>query len=52
MHGIYQHCREQHLQRYLNEFTFRYNHQVKLGVNDAERAAIAARDAFGKRLTY
>ena len=31
MIGIYQHCGEQHLQRYLDEFTFRYNNRSKLG---------------------
>ena len=27
MVGIYQHCGEQHLQRYLDEFTFRWNNR-------------------------
>jgi len=52
MKGIYQHCGEQHFQRYINEFQFRYNHRVKLGVGDTERALIALRDIEGKRLTY
>ena len=52
MTGVYHHCGEQHLQRYLNEFAFRYNHRSKLGVEDAERAATAAHGASGKRLTY
>ena len=52
MTGVYQHCSEQHFQRYLNEFAFRYNNRIKLGVDDAHRAAIAVRGAFGKRLTY
>ena len=52
MKGIYQHCGEQHFQRYLNEFAFRYNTRITLGVNDTQRAAIAAQGAFGKRLTY
>ena len=52
MNGIYQHCGEQHFQRYLNEFAFRYNNRIKLGVDDAERAIIALRGAAGKRLTY
>jgi hypothetical protein len=30
MRGVYQHCGEQHLQRYLNEFSFRYNNRVRL----------------------
>ena len=29
MRGVYQHCREKHLHRYLAEFDFRYNHRVR-----------------------
>jgi transposase-like protein len=52
MRGNYQHCKEKHLHRYLAEFDFRYNHRVRLGYNDGDRAAIAVRNADGKRLTY
>lgn len=52
MRGIYQHCGEQHLDRYLTEFAFRYNNRTKLGIEDTARAAIAFRGAEGKRLTY
>ena len=52
LNGVYQHCGEQHFQRYLNEFAFRYNNRSKLGVNDTERALIALRGIEGKRLTY
>lgn len=52
MTGVYHHCGEQHFQRYLNEFAFRYNHRAKLGVNDTERALIALRGIEGKRLTH
>jgi hypothetical protein len=52
MKGVYQHCGEQHLHRYLAEFDFRYNARVALGVNDAGRAAKAVKGAVGKRLTY
>jgi hypothetical protein len=52
MVGVYQHCGEQHLQRYLNEFSFRYSNRIKLGVDDTDRAALAIRGAEGKRLTY
>ncbi len=52
MRGIYQHCGEQHLQRYLTEFDFRYNHRIALGVNDAARADAALKGIEGKRLTY
>jgi len=52
MKGIYQHCGEKHLHRYLAEYDFRYNHRVKLGYNDGDRAAMAVKNADGKRLTY
>jgi hypothetical protein len=37
MKGIYQHCDEQHLQRYLAEFDFRYSNHVALDCDDFER---------------
>ncbi len=52
MVGTYQHCGEQHLQRYLNEFDFRYSNRTKLGFNDITRAAKIIKGAEGKRLTY
>jgi hypothetical protein len=52
MKGIYQHCGEKHLHRYLAEFDFRYNNRIRLGVDDAERAARVVRGAAGKRLMY
>jgi hypothetical protein len=52
MRGVYQHCGEKHLHRYLAEYDFRFNHRVKLGFNDGERAALAVKGAAGKRLTY
>lgn len=52
MIGTYQHCGEQHLQRYLQEFDFRYNHRAALGVTDAMRAEAAIKGITGKRLTY
>jgi hypothetical protein len=52
MKGVYQHCREKHLHRYLAEYDFRYNHRVALGYNDGERATLAVKGAAGKRLTY
>src|ERR1700682_3111428 len=36
MKGIYQHCDEKHLHRYLSEFDFRYNTRTKLGFNDSD----------------
>ena len=41
MKGVYQHCSEKHLHRYLAEFDFRYSNRVELGVNDGERADLA-----------
>ena len=52
MKGIYQHCQEKHLHRYLCEFDFRYSNRVRLGVDDVERTARAVQGAVGKRLTY
>jgi transposase-like protein len=52
MKGVYQHCSEKHLHRYLAEFDFRYSNREALGVNDFERAEIAAAGIKGKRLTY
>lgn len=52
MTGVYQHCGEAHLHRYLSEFEFRYNRRTALGVADTERAADIIRGTGGKRLTY
>jgi hypothetical protein len=52
MKGVYQHCSEKHLHRYLAEFDFRYNHRVALGYNDDDRTLAAIRGGEGKRLTY
>jgi transposase-like protein len=49
MKGIYQHCSEKHLQRYLSEFDFRYNSR---SLTDGERAILAIKGAEGKRLMY
>jgi transposase-like protein len=52
MRGIYQHCAEKHLHRYLAEYDFRFNHRIALGFDDGERAALAVKGSGGKRLTY
>lgn len=52
MRGVYQHCGEQHLHRYLAEFEFRYSNREANGVNDADRADAMVRGIVGKRLTY
>ena len=43
---------EQHLQRYIEEFDFRYNNREALGVSDAERCDNVLKSISGKRLTY
>ena len=52
MKGIYQHCSEKHLHRYVAEFDFRYNNREGNGVDDGERSRQALRGLVGKRLTY
>jgi hypothetical protein len=52
MRGVYQHCAEKHLHRYLAEFDFRYNYRASLGYNDTDRTIAAVRGGEGKRLTY
>src|SRR5436853_973463 len=52
MKGVYQHCDEKHLHRYLAEFDFRYNNRIALGVGDEARTDAAIRGVVGKRLTY
>jgi transposase-like protein len=52
MKGIYQHCSEKHLHRYVAEFDFRHSSRVKLGVDDGTRADRALLGVKGKRLTY
>ena len=52
MKGVYQHCSEKHLHRYLAEFDFRYSNRVGLGIDDEQRTAEAVKGIVGKRLTY
>lgn len=49
MKGIYQHCSEKHLGRYLVEFDFRYNNR---DICDFERSLKVFKGAEGKRLRY
>ncbi|MGD1043319.1 MAG: IS1595 family transposase [Sedimentisphaerales bacterium] len=47
--GVFHHVSKQHLNRYCDEFEFRWNHRK---VNDGTRAEHAILGAEGKRLTY
>jgi len=50
--GSFHSVSEQHLQRYVDEFAFRWNTRSSLGIEDFERADIHLKNATGKRLTY
>ena len=50
--GTYFHVSGDHLQRYCNEFDFRYTNRVANGVDDIQRTNIALKGIAGKRLTY
>src|SRR5256886_17459715 len=52
MKGVYQHCSEKHLHRYLAEFDFRYSNRIRLGVDDVQRTERAIKGIVGKRLMY
>jgi transposase-like protein len=49
MRGVYQHCGEKRLHRYLSEFDFRYSERK---ASDFDRATAALMGIQGKRLTY
>jgi transposase-like protein len=52
MKGVYQHCSEKHLHRYVAEFDFRYNNRKALGCEGLERTRRVLTGITGKRLTY
>jgi transposase-like protein len=52
MRGVYQHCSEKHLHRYLAEFDFRFNRREALGYTDDMRTMDVVAGAVGKRLLY
>jgi len=52
MRGVYQHCAEHHLHRYLAEFEFRYNTRTANGFDDKARSVESLKGIVGKRLTY
>src|SRR5438093_12509794 len=47
--GTFHHVSEEHLDRYVDEFAFRYNNRK---IKDAERTIKAIQNTKGKRLTY
>jgi hypothetical protein len=47
--GSFHHISKQHLDRYCDEFSFRWDHR---SITDSKRAEIAIQGAEGKRLTY
>jgi transposase-like protein len=49
INGVYHHVSREHLNRYLSEFDFRYNHRE---VSDSLRTVSALQGAEGKRLKY
>jgi len=50
--GTYHHVSEAHLQRYVDEFDFRFSNRKSLGVDDMTRADLLLKGVSGKRLTY
>ena len=52
INGVYHAVSEQHLQRYLVEFDFRYSHRKALGYSDMDVTKAALKGIVGKRLTY
>ncbi|MRD46771.1 IS1595 family transposase [Caenimonas koreensis DSM 17982] len=50
--GTFHSVSEQHLQRYCNEFDFRWNYRQSQGFSDTARANMALIGITGKRLTY
>jgi transposase-like protein len=50
--GSFHSVSETHLQRYVDEFAFRWNHRASLDIDDFARANAILKGATGKRLTY
>jgi hypothetical protein len=50
--GSFHSVSEQHLQRYVDEFAFRWNTRSANGIEDFERATLLLKGTSGKRLTY
>lgn len=49
MYGTSHHCSKEHLQRYCDEFGFRWDNRK---ATDVQRAIAAVGQVQGKRLTY
>ncbi len=49
IYGTFHHVSDKHLDRYANEFSFRWDHR---GVKDGERTIEAVKGIEGKRLYY
>lgn len=49
VHGIFHHVSKEHLHRYCDEFSFRWNLRK---VDDGERTIEAIKGIVGKRLSY
>jgi transposase-like protein len=50
--GSFHSVSEQHLQRYVDEFAFRWDNRSAMGVEDAERTRRMVKGGIGRRLTY
>ena len=50
--GVYHHVSEEHLQRYVDEFDFRFSNRKSLGIDDNQCADLPLKGVVGKRLTY
>ncbi len=52
VYGVFHSVSEAHLQRYCDEFAFRWNTRSSLGIEDTQRAEEMLKGIGGKRLTY
>lgn len=52
IYGTFHSVSEAHLQRYCDEFSFRWNTRSSLGIEDTQRAEELLKSIEGKRLTY
>jgi transposase-like protein len=52
LNGTFHSVSEKHLQRYADEFDFRWNYCSSMGYEDSLRADMALKGIAGKRLTY